>query len=121
MTYQNDTSARRSISLCVTGMGHVPAFKNGKLLCRGRLITHPEKQKWMEATARSIESQLRSLYRTTETETGTGLSLHSWTLTCLPLDDSLKWIGLPCGDWRKVKKGEEGAIIEITPLDQGPT
>lgn len=26
------------------------------------------------------------------------------------------WTGVPCGDWRRVKKGEEGAIIEIQKL-----
>lgn len=104
-----------AIRLEVRG-SHVPSFKNGKMLCRGRLITHPEKQKWMEATAKSLESQLRSLYQTSATEMATGQSLRSWILTSLPLDDSLKWIGLPSGDWRKVKKGDEGAILEITPL-----
>lgn len=105
-----------SILIKIQGMGHVPAFKNGKMLCRGRLITHPDKQKWMEAAARSIESQLRSLLQTSGTAMQTGQSQPSSTPTCLPLDDSLVWIGVPCGDWQRVKKGEEGAVINIEPV-----
>jgi predicted glutamine amidotransferase len=70
----------------------------------------------MEATARDIESQLRSLFQITGTGMGMEPSQLSLILTSLPLDDSLKWTGVPCGSWRKVKKGEEGAVIEIEKL-----
>jgi len=106
----------KSLTLEIKGLGHVPSFKNGKMMARGRLITDPKKQAFMKKAAASIESQLRSLYQTTETGTQTEQSLRSWILTSLPLEDSLKWIGVPCGTWRKVKKGEEGALIEITKL-----
>ncbi len=97
-------------------MGHVPSFKNGKLLTRGRLITHPAKQKWMKKAARSIESQLRSALQITETGTLTEPTQRSLILTSLLLEDSLAWIGAPCGRWLKVKKGEEGADITIEAL-----
>lgn len=105
-----------SLTLRVRGCGHVPSFKNGKMLSRGRLITSPVKQKWMEKAARSIESQLRSALQTTETGTQTGPIPPSLILTSLPLEDSLVWIGAPCGRWLKVKKGEEGADITIERL-----
>ena len=101
------------LTLSIRGVGHVPAFKNGKMMARGRLITHPEKQKWMDGAARSIASQLSSMFPTTATETQTGPQAPSLILTSLPLDDSLAWIGFPLGDWQRVKKGEEGADIII--------
>jgi hypothetical protein len=107
----------KSVKLEIKNQGHVPSFKNGKMMTRGRLITDPKKQKWMEKAATCMESQLRSLYQTSETGMQTGLSLQSWILTYLPLDDCLKWIGVPCGSWRKVKKGEEGAEIEFSMLN----
>jgi hypothetical protein len=110
------SSDNGKLRLVVQIKEHVPSFKNGKMLCRGRLITHPKKQKWMEKAAASIESQLRSWLLTRGTGMETGQSLRSLTLTSLPLDDSLVWIGVTCGSWRKVKKGEEGAVIEIERL-----
>lgn len=104
------------IRLVIQGQGHVPSFKNGKMLARGRLITHPKKQAWMEKAAASIASQLISLYQTAEAETPTGVSLQSWIQSSMPLDDSLDWIGVPCGSWRTVKKGSEGAEVIIEKL-----
>jgi len=109
-------SLQKPILLKIRGLSHCPSFKNGKMLARGRLITAPKKQKWMEQAARSIESQLRSALQTTETGTQTGPLAPSLILTSLPLDDSLTWIGVPCGSWRRVKKGEEGADILIEQL-----
>ena len=37
-----------SVELNITGLGPVPGIKNSKLLCRGRLVTKPEYQKWMK-------------------------------------------------------------------------
>jgi hypothetical protein len=105
-----------SFTLKIRGVGHVPSFKNGKMMARGRLITHPEKQKWMEQAARIIESQLRSALLTDGTGTLTEPQAHSLILTSLPLDDSLVWIGFPCGDWQRVSKGDEGADITIEKL-----
>ena len=107
------TALPKPITLRVANLGHVPSFKNGKMLARGRLITHPKKQKWMEEAAASIASQLRSLCPTSGSGTQTGQSLPSWIHTSLPLDDSLTWVGVTCGSWRRVRQGEEGAIITI--------
>ena len=106
----------KSVTLKVQGLGHTPSFKNKKMIARGRLITNPKKQKWMEKAAASIESQLRSLYQTAEDGMVTGQSLQSWILTSLPLEDSLVWVGMPCGSWRRVKKGEEGFEMTIEKL-----
>ncbi len=97
----------------------VPSFKNSKMIItrpRPRLITKPERQKWMQKAILVIESQLRSWLLTTGTETQTGLIPLSKIASSLPLDDSLKWIPSHSVSWRRVKKGEEGAIIEIERL-----
>lgn len=111
------TRLPRSFTLRVSGQGHVPSFKNNKMMTRGRLITDPKKQQWMEKAAASIESQLRSLFQTAGAGMQTGQSAHSLIPTCLPLDDSLEWIGVPCGNWHRVKKGEEGAEITIEKIE----
>lgn len=108
--------SKKGIRLVVKGLGHVPSFKNKKMITRGKLITDPKKQAWMEKAAAAIESQLRCLFQTEGAGTVTEQSLRSLILTLLPLDDSLDWIGVPSGSWRRVKKGEEGAVIEIEPL-----
>lgn len=106
----------KPIRLTVLGLGHVPSFKNGKMLARGRLITDPKKQKWMEKAAASIGSQLSSLSLIAAAGTETAQSARSWTLSCLPLDDDLDWIGVPCGSWQRVKKGDEGCEVLIEKL-----
>lgn len=40
--------------------GHVPSFKNGKLLSRGNLITDPRKQKIMDGITAAFREQLDS-------------------------------------------------------------
>lgn len=103
-----------TIKLVVKGIGHAPSFKNNKMLTRGMLITNPKNQKWMKKAAASIVSQLTSLYQTEEIETRTGQSLQEWIVSSLPLDDSLAWTGVPCGNWRRVKKESEGLEIKIS-------
>lgn len=105
-----------ALTLVVNGLGHVPSFKNGKMMARGRLITDPKKQKWMKLVAASFVSQLNYEYQTREHVMPTGQSPPCWILSSMPLDDSLEWIGVPCGTWRRVKKGEEGATITIEAL-----
>jgi hypothetical protein len=105
-----------SVIVQLKGLGHVPSFKNKKMLSRGRLITNPAKQRWMEKAINSIALQLRSSLATYKIETRTGQSPQSLTVSMLPLDDSLDWIGVPCGNWQRVKKGEEGAIVKIEKL-----
>jgi len=104
------------LTLTITGLGHVPSFKNGKMMSRGKLITDPKKQKWMKAASASIESQLQSLFQTAEAGTQTGQSLQSWIQSSMQLDDDLAWVGVTCGSWRRVSKGKEGAMIEIEKL-----
>lgn len=103
----------KPLKFVVQGIGNCPSFKNSKMIARGRLITDPKKQDWMDKAAASIESQLISLYRIAEAETPTGQSLQSWIQSCMPLDDDLVWIGVPSGTWRRVKPGEEGFEITI--------
>ena len=108
-----------SIRLTVQGLGHIPSFKNQKMIVtkpKPRLMTKPERQEWMDEAAACIESQLISAYQTAEAATPTGQSLQSWILSSLPLDDDLVWIGVPCGSWRRVKPGEEGCEILIEQL-----
>lgn len=100
------------IRLVVKGHGHVPSMKNGKQL----FFTNARTAKWMKAVITDLESQLLSWFRTNAPGTQTTQSARSWIATHLPLDDCLDSIGVPCGSWRRVKKGDEGAIIEITPL-----
>lgn len=104
------------MKLSVQGLGHVPSFKNHKRIItnpKPRLITKPAHHEWMDKAAASIESQLISLYQIAEAETPTGQSLQSWIQSSMPLDDDLVWIGVPCGNWRRVKLGEEGCEITI--------
>ncbi len=108
-----------NVKLQVSGLGHVPSFKNNKMIVKGRggrkamLITDPKKQQWMGRCITAIESRLRSLFQTTSTATETACSLQSKIASSLPLDDSLKWIGSHSVDWRKVPKGQEGFEMTI--------
>jgi len=101
------------IRLVVQGLGSVPSFKNSKMLTRGRLITDPKKQKWMDACIASFESQLRSELRTRGIATTTGPIPPSRIASLLPLDDSRKWIPEHCVRTLLVSKGSEGAELVI--------
>jgi hypothetical protein len=102
------------IRLEIKGLGHVPSFKNNKMLARGRVITNPENQKWMERCVESFESQLICLYQTSADGMRTGRSLQSWIASVLPLDDSVREIGHEEITPFTVGKGMEGAVITIT-------
>lgn len=109
----------KPVKLTVQGLGHVPSFKNHKRIItrpNPRLMTRPEVQEWMDKAAASIESQLISLYQIAEAVTPTGQSLQSWIQSSMPLDDDLVWIGVPSGNWRRVKPGEEGFEIIIEEI-----
>jgi len=105
-----------SVTLVIQGIGEVPSFKNSKMIARGRLITDPKKQQWMERCTKAIEYQLRCWLLTIGTETAMECIPQSKIASLLPLDDSLKWIGLHSVSWRKVKKGDEGFEIVIQQL-----
>ena len=105
------------IKLKIRGIGHVPSFKNSKMIAHGRLITDPKKQDWMEQCVALMIAQLSSMCPTTETGTLTAQSLRSWIATSLPLDDSCKWIESVSVIWLKVPKGKEGASVMLTRGD----
>lgn len=109
-------NATSTIRLVVRGLGHVPSFKNSKMLTRGKLITNPKRQKWMQQCTDSLSSQLLCAYRISEGGMQTGRSLHSWTALFLPPDDTVHHIPEIHIEVEVVPKGEEGANIEITPL-----
>jgi hypothetical protein len=114
VTSQTPAPPRSSaLRLTIRGLGHVPSFKNSRVL----FLTNPRNRAWMKKAAASIESQLRSAYRIDDHAMETGASLLCWIATRMPLDDSLDWIGVPCGNWRRVRKGEEGADILIERLE----
>jgi hypothetical protein len=114
-----------SIRLTIRNLGHVPAFKNSKIIRRpwgknGKPIiaTKDEYKKWMEQVILSIASQLSSAYRINGGETATALSLPSWIASSLPLDDSRQWIPCMAVNALDVPPGEEGADILITRMTE---
>ena len=108
------------IELKVEGLGHVPAFKNNKLLTRGRLITNPKKQRFMKAVVQSFVSQLSCLYRTTANAIPTEPSAHCLIASSLPEKDSVRFIVDERITARFVPKGQEGANIVIEPHEDTP-
>lgn len=111
-----------AIRLVIRGMGHAPSFKNSKEIVRlpysslPTLITKPAYQRWMKTAVASLESQLRCFFRTRGIAIQTVPQPQSLIALWLPLDDSCKWIGTISVNWQRVKKGEEGAELTITPL-----
>ncbi len=101
-----------SLLLTIRGVGHIPSMKNNKRL----FFTNHRIATLMKMAAADLELQFVCAYRTDAHAMATGQSLQSWTLSHLPLDDSLDWIGVPCGSWRRVSKGSEGADVLIEPL-----
>lgn len=109
-------STPRYLVLQIRNMGHVPSFKNSKMWTGKKLITKPERQKWMEAAIRVIASQFRSASRTTGGETSTGQSQPSSTAWLL-LDDSWQWMPELIIKAVKVPPGDEGADIRIEQIN----
>jgi len=104
------------IMLAVRQQGHVPSFKNNKMLAKGKLITDPAKQKWMERCIQSFESQLFCGSAITGGEMPTAPCPLSLTASLMPLDDSRQWIPELHVYCEEVKPGEEGAVIIIEKL-----
>lgn len=102
---------------------HIPSFKNRKraILDRNtgkhRTLTEPETKEKMEKIIRSFVSQLLLTIQTCESAICRGRSKLYATALLLPADDSLHWIPHITIQARKVDKGFEGAIIEITPIE----
>lgn len=109
-------TASQPIKLQIQGLEHVPSFKNSKMLTRGKLITKPERQKWMKQAIQQLQFQLRSLSATIDTETQmepyrqflTALLEHS-----MGFDDSVQWVKEIRIRVQQCDKGKEGAEIEI--------
>lgn len=104
------------IKLVVKGLGDVPSFKNSKMLTRGRLITDPKKQQWMERCTKAFESQLRTWFQAAGIEISTEPTALSRIASLVPLDDCLHWIRPGSQDWHVVSKGEEGAVVTVEPI-----
>lgn len=102
------------IKIAVQGVGHPISFKNNKMLTRGRVITNPKNQKWMEQATEHIESALRCWCQINGIEIQTDAQRLSAIVTLMPLDDCLAWIEELSVNWRRVNKGEEGFEMEIT-------
>lgn len=111
----NSTPTNDSLVLVIQGLGHVPAFKNKKIIAGKRLITAPKARQWMEQATKAMYSQLKSLFQTkddaTSTEPWQPSAIASW-----PLDDNWKVIPHITVKVRTVAKGDEGAIITIDKI-----
>lgn len=111
-------TSKSEVVIIIQGLGEIPSYKNKKVIGRSPkgqavLYTKPEVKEQMERITKAIEFQLRSLLQTEGTGTGTACIPLSKIVSSLPLDDSLAWIGSHSVNWRRVKKGEEGAEITI--------
>jgi len=104
------------MKLNVQGLGHVPSFKNNKMLARGKLITDPKKQEWMEKCIQSFVAQLHSHSRTLADATRTGPLAPYLIASLLPLDDSRQWIPEQHTYCEEAGEGYEGAFITIEKL-----
>jgi len=102
----------QSLVLHVRNLGHVPSFKNGRQL----FLTSKRNREWMKRCTDSFVSQLLSKCQTADEGTLTAVSLRS-SIVSLPADDNWKIIPQIVLTSEKVIDGEEGATIEITPLD----
>jgi len=111
----SSTNTNEPLVIAIRGIGHVPAFKNKKIIVGKRLITHPKAQKWMEEATDSIVSQLKFLCQTDEDETSTEHCQLS-SIALLPQDDAWMFIPEIHVRVRRVRKGEEGATIKLTEL-----
>lgn len=111
----NGTKNTSPVVLWISGLGHVPSFKNSKMIARGRLITHPKKRKFMDKATQSLRSQLKCLSATGGGAISTVPPAQSLTVLFrqLPKDDSWQWIPEIHVKGTKCKKGAEGARITV--------
>jgi len=108
----NNSPNTKPVVLQVRGLGPVPAFKNSKLLARGRLLTKPEYREWMVKCVRNFVSQLVSGTAIEGVGMQTEPSPHCWT-AWLPPDDNWKCIPEIHVKAEMCAKGEEGATVTI--------
>ena len=111
------TNTSDKLVLCIRGIGHVPAFKNKKIIVGGgkRLITAPKAQRWMASATKDLYSQLKSLYQTKDDATSTVPWQHS-AMSSWPSDDNWKELPQITVQVRTVPKGDEGAIITLEKI-----
>jgi hypothetical protein len=110
------TTNENVIRLVIAGLGHVPSYKNRKLMCRGKLITDPAKKEWMERAIRSIEFQLHGMFPTAAGVMRVVCPKRLPTALCLPLDDSWEWMIPGQQNVKRVALGSEGCEITIEKL-----
>lgn len=113
---QASPASSSPVLLTIRGLGHVPSFKNLKVIGRGGLYTKPRAKAWMQACADSFALQLLLEFRTRENATPTGHSRQSWIASVSPRDDSVREIPEVHIVVVRVLKGEEGADLLIEPL-----
>lgn len=94
----------------------MPSFKNRKMLTRGRLITSPKNQKWMEECIQSFVSQFDFYFPIIDDVMQMGPSRQFLIASSLPLDDSRQWIPELHVICEEIEKGSEGAVITIEAL-----
>ena len=111
----NSRSTSGELVIVIRSIGHVPAFKNKKIIAGKRLITAPRARKWMEQATASILSQLKSLCLTDDDATLT-VPWQQSAIVLLPPDDNWKVIPKIIVTARTVPKGDEGAIIKLHRL-----
>ena len=124
---QTIASNRPSVKVILRGLGHVPSFKNSKMIVpvwrTGKggkkykcptLIAKPERQKWMQEATQLLTSQLQSVCQTADVGTLTAICLQSLTAWSKQFDDSHQWIPRISLQVEVVEKGQEGADIELT-------
>jgi hypothetical protein len=109
----NNSPNTKPVVLRVMGLGHVPSFKNGKMLTRGRTITDPRKREWMDRCTRDFVSQLSCVLRTVADETQTELPARSLIAWLMPLDDSTRWVPELVVRAVQCAKGDEGAFVIV--------
>lgn len=113
-----------SLRLVVSGLGHVPGFKNSKKIIRNprtkalMIVSDSGLKKRMDAITQSFVSQLRSALATASAATPTGAPQPSLILS-LPQDDNWEWVPELVVTSRLVPKGQEGAEIVIERLTHG--
>lgn len=115
-------SSPTSVKLVISGVGHIPTFKNGKRVrvdwenAKVHQFTRKDIASTMDAIIQSIASQLYSASPTNEYGMATVPLLRSWIVSSLPLDDCTKWVRHESFDVQDVAPGEEGADIIIEKI-----
>lgn len=101
---------RLPVTLVVRDLGHVPAIKNSMFS-----IVDKKNRAWKRRCVQSFVWQFYSGTATNERVTLTLPCPPSW-IASLPQDDNWKILPEIMVRSVKVPKGQEGALVEITPL-----